>query len=174
MYDVFEGDIHDNTIGFILKLYLLNANQHYDWTSLLRLECVIEKTQHSSLVGSQVPLLEFQFPLGLRRSHLWPHKSFLYIPLTGPWVLLLQFQSPSRLRRLHLWPRKSLYIRLIGPANVSFKIPISTQIEEIALVAPQVPLVHLYSPLGKVLVPQGRYPHTLPQGLNGVWNWWVW
>lgn len=42
---MFEGDIHDNTINFILKIYLLSANQHYDWTSLLRLECVIEKTQ---------------------------------------------------------------------------------------------------------------------------------
>lgn len=59
MYDVFEGDIHDNTIRFIFKLYLLSANQHYDWTSLLRLECVIEKTQLSSLVGLQVPCLEF-------------------------------------------------------------------------------------------------------------------
>jgi hypothetical protein len=56
MYDVFEGDIHDNIIKFIFQLYLLSANQHYDWTSLLRLECVIEKTQHSSLVGLQVPL----------------------------------------------------------------------------------------------------------------------
>jgi hypothetical protein len=115
MYDVFEGDIRDNIIKFIFKLYLQSANQHYDWTSLFHLESVIEKTQHSSLVGSQVPLLEFLFPLGLGRSHLWPRKSLLYIPLAGSQMLFFKFQSPSRLRRSHLWPCKSLYIRLIGP-----------------------------------------------------------
>ncbi len=35
-----------------------------------------------------------------------------------------------------------------GPTNASFKLPISAEIEEIALVAQQIPLIHLYSPLG--------------------------